>query len=219
MRGNHEFLEVQLWAKYFMLLDHSKSTIYLTNLAFDAVHYTCDFMRSLSFRSFSWKWLIVVVLVDTYSSFVILVRGSTSGSNIGQFLAPPNVKVLPMPAYILANQMRGRSWDFTTRVLNKQDAAERDALHRTLLDQTPQQGDIKHTKTEGKAFQHHTRQHEVIQVIGIAFYGVNKAWQLVFIFELPPALLYCTLSRERALPYEGKVTIDKHEFLWCLDTS
>lgn len=60
---------------------------------------TFVFMRPLSFRSFSWKWLRVVSFASLcmYSILVRLVRGAWSGSCIMWFLFPPYVKARAMP--------------------------------------------------------------------------------------------------------------------------
>lgn len=56
-------------------------------------------MRSLSRRSFSWKWLMVVGFASplTYCALVRPVRGAWAGSYITRLRLPPNVKALATP--------------------------------------------------------------------------------------------------------------------------
>lgn len=74
------------------------------------------FIIPLSFNSFSWKWLIVVVLPEpaTYCSRLSLLRGSTSGSYSTAPLAPPNVMQRAMPIAPIASSLPSGSavsWD------------------------------------------------------------------------------------------------------------
>lgn len=56
------------------------------------------FIKSLSFKSFSWKWFTVVCWsLSMYSSFDIVNRGFMAGSCSTLFRLPPNVKQRAIP--------------------------------------------------------------------------------------------------------------------------